>query len=386
MSLPYTYDVIIAGAGIVGASIAWHAAGKGLKIAIIDASGPAAAATGASDGAVSVASKRPGVIAEIAGASLSYCRKLAEPDQVLAGVFHARPSFLFARTDAESGALDRLTTMLSDQGLPVAVTRDGPARSSSVSGLGPKISRVVELSGEGHMLGYAAVQAFLGNGEVTRHWPCRLEAFEAKNDCVTLKTSIGEMQAAKLILASGMGCAKLVPNLPLAARSGQLIVTDRATGPDWLDLPGPLTSAAYLLDKSAPAHADAEIPVVLDPLATGQLLIGSSREPGGSETQIDLHTVRRILASGVGILPALSTRRIIRVFAGVRTASGDGFPVVGEMLDAPNVILATGFEGDGICLAPLVGREVAAMLSGDEISAEMKALSPARFLQKQVAS
>ena len=384
--MPSEYDVIIAGAGIVGASIAWHASRKGLDVAIIDASGPAAAATGASDGAVSVASKRPGIMAKLAGASLSYCRELASQRQVLRGVFHPRPSFLFARSNTEIDALDCLAEMLSDQALPVAVVRDGTADNSSIAGLGACVTRVVELSGEGHMLGFEATRSFLKASGVTCHWPCRLDAFEAGTAQVVLQTSKCEMRAARLVLATGMGSSKLFPQLPLSARSGQLIVTDRAAGPDWPGLPGSLTSAAYLLDKSAPRRIESQIPVVIDPLATGQLLIGSSREDGGSEIQTDFKTVRSILASGVACLPALANRRIIRVFAGVRTASEDGLPIVGEMPGASNVFLATGFEGDGICLAPLVGKHIAGLLDGEFTHAEFGALSPARFVTKKVAA
>lgn len=386
MSRNQQYDAIIAGAGIVGASIAWHAARKGLRIAVIDSKGPAAAASGASDGAVSVASKRSGIIAALAGASLSYCRVLAEQAQVLAGVFHTRPSYLFARSDTETDALDRLTAMLTGQGLPVGVTRDGAAEKSSVAGFGNSVTRVLELSGEGHMLGYEATQAFMEPSGIDGYWPCRLDAFEAMKDEVVLQTSIGELRAGRLVLATGMGTANLMPDLPLIARSGQLIITDRAVAADWPSLPGPLTSAAYLLEKSARNFPNTLVPVVIDPLSTGQLLIGSSREDGGCEEQTDFHTVRRILSSGVASLPALARRRIIRVFAGVRTATVDGLPIVGEFPETPNVLLATGFEGDGICLAPLIGREVAAMVAGEHTMAEVNALSPMRFTRQNVAS
>lgn len=236
------------------------------------------------------------------------------------------------------------------------------------------------------MLGYDGARAFLTGSDAAFHWPCRLETLEAGKDRVTLQTSKGEMRAARLVLATGIGTADLVPDLRLTARSGQLIVTDRIVGADWLGLPGPLTSAAYLLDKSTASHPGMQAPVVIDPLATDQLLIGSSREEGGSEAQTDLHTVRRILASGVEILPALANRRIIRVFAGARAASDDGIPIVGELPETPNVILATAFEGDGICLAPLIGREIAAILNGDSTTARIDDLSPARFLQKKVAA
>src|SRR5262245_34863998 len=47
-------DVLIAGAGIVGAACAWELAKAGLSVAVIDQSFPAAGATGASMGHVVV--------------------------------------------------------------------------------------------------------------------------------------------------------------------------------------------------------------------------------------------------------------------------------------------------------------------------------------------
>jgi glycine/D-amino acid oxidase-like deaminating enzyme len=150
-------------------------------------------------------------------------------------------------------------------------------------------------------------------------------------------------------------------------------------------LPGSLTSAAYLRDKSERGVDLDRAPVVIDPLRTGQLLIGSSREDNGTSEHTDFATVRRILSAGVACWPALAQRRVIRVFAGVRTASADGMPIVGPKPDAPNLIFATGFEGDGICLAPVIGREVARLVTGKPVMRELAALSPDRFEQKMVA-
>lgn len=374
-----SYDVIISGAGIIGASIAWHASQKRLRVAIIDASGPAAGASGASDGAVSVASKKPGLMAGLAGRSLTYCKALAGKGQVLEGTFLLRPSFLFGASQLEYDALDRLVHMLEDQSLPVSLKQDGKASQSSVAGLGPDIGRVIELTGEGHMLGYEAVHAYLSASPVDRYFPCKLEAFDATGDHVRIQTSLGEMTAGKLVIATGMGTAALFPDLPLLPRSGQLLITDRTTGPDWRDIPGPLTSAAYLLDKSEGHRILPQAPVVIDPLGTGQLLIGSSREDNGTAAQTDFKTVKNIMKSAVNCLPALANRRVIRVFAGVRTATRDGLPIVGALPALPNVILATGFEGDGICLSAIVGREVAETLCGNGPDPEFAALSPARF-------
>jgi len=378
----HSYALVIAGAGIIGACVAWHATQRGLRVAVIDAKGPAAAASGASDGAVSVASKRPGLMANLADASLCYAREMAQHNGILKGIFHPRPTFIFARSAPESAALDRLTRMLHDQSLSVTIHQDGAAQTSAISGLGKDITRVIELQGEAHMLGYQATHAYLRAAKCDLFWPRSLEAYEPGPEGVRVFTSAGEMNCAQLVIASGIGTMGLLPNVPMIARSGQLIVSDRGPASE-PNLPGPLTSAAYLLDKTANGRGDAGLPVVIDPLRTGQVLIGSTREDHGTERQTDIATVRRLLHSAVGCLPRLAERRIIRVFAGVRSASLDGLPIVGALPEEPNVVCATGFEGDGICLSALIGREIAAHLATGQSSPDLAALTPGRFSSQE---
>lgn len=377
MAHHFDYDVAVAGAGIVGASVAWHLARAGLRVAVIDTVGPAAAASGASDGAVSVASKKPGLMARLASGSLLYTRELAASG-VLAQAFQARPAFMFATGAAEITALDALTKKLSDLAGPVRVVADGPA--SLLSGLGEAVDRVIVLDGEGHMPGHKAVRAYLSAPGITALWPARISAIEPDAISVTLHLGATKLRAGYLVAALGVATPSLFPTLPIIPRAGQLIVTDR--GPCGA-LPGSLTAAAYLVAKTEDCATLPLPPVVIDPLGTGQFLIGSSREEHGDSTRVDFSTLRQLLARATAAWPALAERRVIRAFAGVRAAVPDGLPIVGPMPDTPRIIMATGFEGDGICLSALMGREIALMARGQapsaEYAADLAALSPERM-------
>jgi D-hydroxyproline dehydrogenase subunit beta len=182
------------------------------------------------------------------------------------------------------------------------------------------------------------------------------------------------------VLALGVGSARLLPSLPVLPRAGQLIVTDVQTG-GATALPGALTAASYLLSKSIGSAGQALTPVVIDPLKTGQYLIGSSREPHGDSGRTDLPTVQALLRRAVACYPALARRRVIRTFTGVRAAVEDGLPIVGRLGGSSRAWVATGFEGDGICLSALIGREVAAMVAGLATAADLTGLSPLRFGQ-----
>lgn len=377
--MPHThqYDVAIAGAGIVGASVAWHLAQAGLTVVVIDSVGPAAAASGASDGAVSVASKKPGALARLASASLLYTRDLATQG-VLADAFHARPSYVFGQGEAELAAMDALVEKLTQIRGPVKVTGDGGP--DLLAGVGTRVERLIALTGEGHMPGHKAVRAYLASSGITTLWPARLQSIEADDAGVTLDLGTTQLRVGHLVAALGTSTKDIFPHLPVQPRAGQLYVTDR--GPV-AALSGSLTAAAYLVAKTDAAEVLPLSPVVIDPLQTGQFLIGSSREDHADPNRVDFATMQLLMRRAVDAFPALSDRRIIRAFAGIRAATADSLPIVGTIRGEPRITIATGFEGDGICLSALMGREVANMVRdvppSEVIATDLAILSPDRF-------
>lgn len=377
MTLKHEFDVAIAGAGIVGASVAWHLAGAGLTVAVIDATGPAAAASGASDGAVSVASKKPGPLARLASASLNYTRAMSCGGP-LSQAFHPRPSYVFGQGAAELEAMDALIAKLAQIDGPVRVTADGGR--DLLPGLGAGVDRLVALEGEGHMPGHLAVRAYLDRAGIARIWPARIAGISADDAGVTLDLGSRHLRVGRLVAALGVATPEHFPDLPITPRAGQLFITDRGRAGT---LPGALTAAGYLLAKTHSPGAATLPPVVIDPLTTGQFIIGSSRDAHGDPARVDFATLRQLLMRAVAAYPALADRRVIRAFAGIRAAVADGLPVVGPLADAPRIVMATGFEGDGICLSALIGAEVARMVQGlapsDAVAADLAALSPLRF-------
>ncbi len=376
ISKPQYYDVIIAGSGVIGASIAFQLATKGLRVAILDVQGPSAAASGACDGVLSICTKTSEVLSRLALQSINYTEELSENGKLLSGIFRKRPSYYFSTDDAEDLALDNMCEVLKQLGGSVSVRTDRPS-SNSIPYLGDKVRRVINVQGEGHMLGYLAVNAYLNAANIHRIWPCELIEIEAKNSSIEMETSKGLFAAGYLVLALGVATQKFVSDIPIIPRVGQLIITDQETNNSSLD--GTLTSASYLLSKTRQHPATAP-PIVVDPLTTGQYLIGSSRENTHDPRMTSFNTAKRLLTQAASCYRPINNRRVLRVFAGVRAAVADGLPLVGPLPSNSRVVLATGFEGDGICLCSLIGRDVANMVVGEAISEDLYSLSPSRFL------
>lgn len=381
---PRPGSIIIVGAGIVGVAAGYFLARAGVAVTILDIAGPAAGATGASDGAISVASKKPGPMMRLALGGIATFSALSR-EGVLADEFAIRPTFLVASNQEESGILDRHAEALAVAG--VVIRRlTGAGLKSRLPALGPQAIAAIEVDGEGHAIGYRVVHRLSQAGRLTivRHTKVTgLARDGAGRRVVGVETKAGRRNADAVIIAAGTGSAELLGlEGVLRPRKGQLIVTDRR-GPTFPDFPGSLMSSRYLVSKGVQRHGATvggrSFGLVLDPLATGQILIGGTREDSGNAAETDLSAVRRLLCEAVTLSPAVAGLRVLRVFAGVRTATADGLPLLGRLPGSDNAWLATGFEGDGICLGPLVGKVLQQLVCGEQPAIDIDVLDPARF-------
>ena len=374
--------VVVIGAGIVGAATAFHLRRAGAKVTVVDARTPSAGATGASDGAVSVASKRPGVMMQLARQARDLYAQLVRED-VLTDLFHTRPTYLFARSELEVAVIAAQQRDLDSQDEPT-LWLDRAALMGRVPGLGGSVLAGLKVPKDGHALGYQVTHRLLSYANVVplRHTPVH-ELVLSGNRVVGVETCAGRIMADVVVLAAGIESMAFVGlDQVMIPRKGQLIVTDRAAF-GYAVLPGPLMSASYLASKHTSSAQQSSVSLVIDPLRTGQFLLGSSRETGITDRQTDIRTVATILREAIDVYPPLARQRVIRTFAGIRATTEDGLPIVGRHPTLDGLIVATAMQGDGICLGPLVGAAVARWALGQDSAQDLSALSPARFLAAQ---
>ncbi|MCA0256072.1 MAG: FAD-binding oxidoreductase [Proteobacteria bacterium] len=386
---PSPRSVLIIGCGIVGAATAFFLARRGVDVTIIEREGPASAATGAADGAVSVASKRPGPMMVAALSGVALYRELLG-DGTLTDLFKPRSTFVVAASDAECAVLEAHAGALRGEGVAVEMLAHEtliarfPALSSNVR-MG------AEVKGDGHAIGYRIVNRLLSLSGVTVLRG--VEAYHlveaADGRIVAVATSRGELSADAVVIAAGNGAPTLLNcDGVMKPRKGQLLVTERAPALN-ASMPGSIMSGRYLLSKGSQKGAEVSARgygLVVDPLVTGQFLIGGTREDSDARQTNDLEAVRHILTDAVAMVPGLADIRLLRAFAGVRTAVIDGLPLVGRLPGRNNLFVAAGFEGDGICLGPVMGQAIAAMACGETPSLDLSSFDPARFTSLEVAA
>ncbi|MBK9443918.1 MAG: FAD-dependent oxidoreductase [Comamonadaceae bacterium] len=366
------------GAGIIGSAISYFLTLAGARVTLLEASTPAAGASGASDGAVSVASKRPGPMMRIARQARALYVDLSQQG-VLRDIYHPRPTYMFARTDEEVAVIARHGSDLLDQGESI-IPMTHAELMKRVPGLGQHVLAGMKVPLDGHAVGYRVVERFLAASGVVPQRHTAVEHLMLSGDRVIgVKTARQRIEADRVVVAAGLGSAGLVGlEGRLIPRKGQLIVTDRASL-SGAALPGPLMSAGYLAAKRDLVLKQSSISLVIDPLTTGQFLIGSSRETGFTDRQTDVQTVSTLLREALLVYPALACQRVIRTFAGIRIGTCDGLPIVGRHPDVTDLFIATGMEGDGISLAPIIGCAIADMVLDRPARFDLQLLDPGRF-------
>ena len=199
----------------------------------------------------------------------------------------------------------------------------------------------------------------------------------ALNDDGVLLSDGSVIQAAQIVIAAGTGVSRLLPDFRIFPRKGHLAITDRYPG----RLQHQVVSMNY---GQAAMTADAlTVAANVQPRPTGQWLIGSCRQDGQTDTTLDSRALSGVLRSATELLPCLADMRIVRAWAGMRPASPDGHPVIGQHPVQPGIWIAAGHEGLGVTTAFATAHLLAAQMCGKPPALDMRPYDPSRFFDKE---
>lgn len=113
----------------------------------------------------------------------------------------------------------------------------------------------------------------------------------------------------------------------------------------------------------------------------GSLRVGGTMEIAGLEESINPVRVRGIVDSFCRYFPEFQPQDFagIKPWRGLRPCSPDGLPFIGRTRRYANLTFATGHGMMGLSLAPVTGKMVAGILSGERPEWDISMLSPDRY-------
>jgi glycine/D-amino acid oxidase-like deaminating enzyme len=108
------------------------------------------------------------------------------------------------------------------------------------------------------------------------------------------------------------------------------------------------------------------------------VLIGSSRQYGAENNEVDHQILARMVQRASYYIPALEQTSAIRVWTGFRAATPDKLPLIGPWPEDSTLYLATGHEGLGITTSVATARLLVAQISGGTTAIPIEPYLPAR--------
>ena len=361
-----SYDITVIGGGLVGGAIAWGAARLGAKVALVDEGDIAFRAARGNFGLVWIQSKGanmpayahwsrrsaelwPGLhagMAEATGVDVAlqqtggYTFCLSDDEM-------QRRATLIARMHNESGDIG--TVMLDRAELRARLPMIGDAvRGAAFCPIDGHANPLKLLRSLQDAL-LKSGGAYLPNRTVDRidHAPGQF----------TLHSGADTITSEKLVIAAGLGSAKLAPmvglSMPVTPLRGQIVVTERVR--KFLDC---ATHIARQTDE-------------------GSVMLGDSQEDAGFDVSTSVPVMRDIVARNLAVFPLLKDANIVRVWAALRVMTPDGCPIYQQSETHPGAFAATCHSG--VTLAGAHALALAPAILAGHLPESFDAFHPDRF-------
>lgn len=382
-----TSDVIIVGAGIIGAACARALAAAGLDVTVIDRGTTAGGTSSACEGNLLVSDKGPGDELVLAQYSSTLWQDavigLAEQ---LGGDFPSvefgpKGGLVVATTAAGAGALLDFAARQRGAGVDARTVDAAQARELEPD-LAPGIEAAVHYPQDSQVQPTIATEALMASARLhgarlLENTPVLGPVLDSAGALVGVRTAAGELRSRRVLVAagpwSGDVSALLGLALPVRPRRGELLVTTRMRHRVFhmvydADYVGAVGSDDSALQTSS----------VVESTELGTVLIGSSRQQVGFDARLRVDVLAEIAAKALRLFPFLAGASVMRCYGGFRPFMPDHLPVIGEDPRMPGLWHATGHEGAGIGLSLATAELIRDLMLGRPTRVDATPYSAAR--------
>jgi glycine/D-amino acid oxidase-like deaminating enzyme len=334
-----TYDVVIVGAGIVGAACADAFAGRGLRVAVVDRDVVGSGATAAGMGHIVVMDDSDAQF-ELTNYSQRLWQQL-RPELSDDVEYEQTGTIWVAADEEEMAEVLRKRDYYQKRGVAVAVM-DARQLKEAERNLRDGLAGGLLVSGDAVLYPPCAARFLIGRAQQGGA-KLKLGASVVQISEGSVRLNDGQEIAGGIVVnAAGANAAELTAGIDVKKRKGHLVITDRYPG----FLHHQLVELGYL--KSAHSLSRDSVAFNVQPRRTGQILIGSSRQYGAEHKEVDQVMLANMVRRAQEYMRALGSMSAVRVWTGFRAATPDKLPLIGPCPGSKSVFLATGHEGLGI--------------------------------------
>jgi len=380
-------DVVVIGAGAVGAACAYFAARAGLRVRVLDRGQIAGGTSSACEGNLLVSDKEAGPELDLA----LHSQRVWHDELAEFGPhweFESKGGLVVSPSPTGAAALAELTVRQRAAGIevtnvdPADIADYEPHLKPGMAGAAfyPQDAQVQPMLLTAHLLRLAReLGAVVSTGtEVTG-----FEVSGGRMLGVRTARADGLISAGHVINAAGTWAGQIAAlagvQLPVLPRRGFVLVTE--------PLPPTVRHKVYAADYvAAVASSDQALQTspVIEGTRGGTVLIGSSRERVGFDSRVSLPVLSRLAQEAIALFPVLAGVRVLRSYHGFRPYCPDHLPVIGADPRVSRLWHATGHEGAGIGLSVGTAKLLVQQLVGAPTDLDLAPFSPGRFTPHQL--
>lgn len=343
-------DICIAGAGIIGLSLALELHHRRARVTVLEQAAPLSEASTAAAGMLAAADPdNPPQLRPLSELSIALYPAFLQRLHDLSGI--SVPFHTGTTLQALPPHVTDTTGILTAEDLRRILPQLAPGNHRFLlldeQSLDPRQLAVVLL---------AAVRA--AAIEVRTH--TQVLSTNSLGNAVEVHTTAGIFHAAQFVDCTGAWGANVAP------KKGQMLAVSL---PPSIHLQSVVrTPDIYIVPRAA-----GPTPV--------RAIIGATVEDAGFDKAVHPADIRRLKSQAVSLLPQLASAEILESWAGLRPATPDSLPLLGHSPAGPNQFVAAGHYRNGILLAPATAHVMAQMLTGETPSIDLTPFSPSRTIR-----
>jgi glycine oxidase len=352
-----TSDIIVIGAGIVGAMLAYRLACEGRTVRLIDRGQPGGEASGAKAGLLTTVAEGSGKgpYLDLSVQGLVEIRKTIEELQAETGIdcwLERHPLYRVATNEQEREMMvDKWQGLREQGGMDEWLEAEDLFREQPV--FSRRLTGAIRSREEYHVtparLMEAVVAALHKCGVMLQTNTDIVSLLTEGQRVVGVESTHERYYADEVVLANGAWSPELLKPLgfalPVTPLRGQMIGISL---PDFT-LPCLINTArGYLVPKQ-----------------DGHIVVGATQENAEFEKEITLLGLSHLLRV-LSVIPELGPSKLCYTFVGLRPMSKDGMPLLGPLPGWEGIHVTTGHAQHGILLSGITAKMMSAALNGQD--------------------